>query len=209
MNTRARRNLVPVSACFAAIALAGGAVTHAGCNFTAPTTPHTGARLLPVRYETASPGEWVLVSSDSEDDSIVGLWKFEMLSKSTSTNTNPMPDGSLIDFGTVAWHKDHTELMNSGSRNPADGDFCQGVWRSVGSNKYHLNHLAIAWTGGTYTGPVSIQENVTVAPKGSSYTGNFTLVQYVATMTPGHELDETTVAVTITGQITATRITAD
>ena len=94
-------------------------------------------------YHPSSDGAWAMTVSD-DAASIVGLWKIEMLSKSTATNTNPMPDGVLIDFGTVAWHSDGTELLNSGSRNPSDGDFCQGVWAQVGDHLFSLNHQAIS-----------------------------------------------------------------
>jgi hypothetical protein len=146
---------------------------------------------------------------DSVNVPIVGLWKFEMLAKSTSTNTNPMPDGTLIDFGTAAWHSDGTELMNSGARNPVDGDFCQGVWAQVSGSTFILNHYALAWTNGTYTGPANITERVTVDRKGRNFSGTFKLVQYLATVTPGHEFDQSTALVSITGTITGIRVTAN
>jgi len=55
-----------------------------------------------------------------------------------------LPDGAPIDFGTAAWHDDGTKLMNSGSRKPADGDFCQGVWEQTGPNEFVLNHYALS-----------------------------------------------------------------
>jgi hypothetical protein len=132
-----------------------------------------------------------------------------MLSKSTKKNTNPMPDGTLIDFGTAAWHSDGTELINSGIRNPADGDFCQGVWAKVDDSTFVLNHLALAWMNGSYVGPAHITERVTVGTNGSHYFGTFKIVQYLAAVTPGHEFDEDTALVTITGTIRATRVTAN
>ena len=150
-----------------------------------------------------------LADSEPVRAPIVGLWKFEMLAKSTATNHNPMPDGTLIDFGTAAWHSDGTELMNSGLRNPSDGDFCQGVWAAASGTTFLLNHYALAWTNGAYTGPANIRQKVTVDATGSRYTGTFTLVQYLASTTPGHEFDQTTALVSITGTVTATRITAN
>lgn len=140
--------------------------------------------------------------------SIVGLWKIEMLAKNLGGNVNPMPDGALVDFGMQAWHSDGTELLNSGSRNPADGDFCQGVWERIGDSMYALNHIALGWTSGAYTGPAHIRARVQVTG-GNHYHGVFKLTQYLATMVPGHEFDETTTLVTITGTITGTRVTAD
>ncbi len=165
------------------------------------------AGLVSAVYHPGELGRSALIRVDDEQPAIVGLWKFEMLSKSTSNHTNPMPDGTLIDFGTAAWHGDGTELMNSGSRNPADGDFCQGVWAQVGPSTFVLNHVALAWTNGAYTGPAKIQERVNVEAGGTKITGTFVLTQYLASPTQGHEFDESTVLVSITGTISGTRIT--
>ena len=145
----------------------------------------------------------------SDDDSdiaeIVGLWKFEF------TATSPFV--GPFDAGYVTWHSDGTELMNSG-RAPTTGSFCMGVWKQIGHSTYKLNHFALAWafdanapvtgpgTGGAiFVGPANIREQVTVDPSGNNYEGTFTLVQY--------EPDGITVLATITGTVTATRITAD
>jgi hypothetical protein len=159
----------------------------------------TVASLIPVNFEAEPP----------QHPSIVGLWKFEMLTKSTSTNTNPMPDGTLFDFGTAAWHSDGTELINSGGRDPKDGDFCQGVWTQVGPFTFELLHYPLAWMNGAYTGPVVLRARVTVDRSRDHYGGVFAGTAYLASPTPGHEFDETTPLGTITGTITATRITVD
>ena len=52
-----------------------------------------------------------------------------------------------------------------------------------------------------FVGPANIREQVTVDSSGNNYEGTFTLVQY--------EPDGITVLATITGTVTATRITAD
>ena len=166
-----------------------------------PNSAFRGARFIRTGYMEVS-------DSDAAGAPIVGLWKFEMLSKSTLTHKNPMPDGTLIDFGTTAWHSDGTELMNSGIHDPADSNFCQGTWAPVGDETFVLNHYALAWTNGTYTGPVNIKERVTVGPTGNTMTGTFTTVVYLASVTKGHEFDQNTVLATITGTITGTRINA-
>jgi hypothetical protein len=153
-----------------------------------------------------TPAVYTPVSSERET-AIVGLWKFEMLAKSTANNKNPMPDGALVDFGTQAWHSDGTELLNSGIRNPADGDFCQGVWERVGPSTFKLNHMPLAWGAGAYIGPVKMTMVVTVDHSGDRFWGVFSQTLYQASPTPGHEFDESAAVVTITGTITATRMT--
>lgn len=177
-------------------------VSHAGC---APNTLQTVP--APGVAANADPGNFIRTDYSARKRAIVGLWKFEMLSKSTPTHQNPMPDGTLIDFGTAAWHVDGTEFQTSGFRNPSDGDVCQGVWQQVGDSTFVLNHYALAWTNGSYTGPVNIRAQVTVNPAGNRYTGTFTTTVYLAASVPGHEFDQNTVLATITGTFDATRVT--
>ena len=204
------------AAALALIALGGSGLAQACAapGPAAPAAPRTTTLpgLFPAVYrpDAAAPGGFISVHDEGDfRTSIVGLWKFEMLAKSTRTNTNPMPDGVVIDFGTTAWHSDGTELMNSGIRNPADNDICQGTWEQVGPSTFALNHFALAWTGGSYTGPVNIRERVTVDPSGRRFTGTFTIVAYLATVTAGHEFDLTTPLASITGTLTGSRITVD
>jgi hypothetical protein len=181
------------------IVLAGLALTgkaQAACTIPDPAHATSGHFTPAVYLQTGIQGE----------AAIVGLWKFEMLAKSTPRNQNPMPDGTLIDFGTQAWHSDGTELLNSGIRNPADGDFCQGVWEQVGPSTFKLFHMPLAWGGGSYIGPVHMTMLVTADRSGNHFSGYFSETVYQASPTAGHEFDDSTPIVTITGTITASRI---
>jgi hypothetical protein len=136
---------------------------------------------------------------DSDDASIVGLWKFEFTAKG---NAGGPPDGTPIDAGYVTWHRDGTELMNSG-RAPNTGSFCMGVWEQTGPLTFRLNHFALAWdsTGTVFVGPANIRETVTVNRSGNSYAETFSLVQFAT--------DEKTVLAHVVGTVGGTRITAD
>jgi len=189
-------------------------LAHAGCaSLDAPLKPGAGVKMPSVfRPADSASARLMPVSFDeerSEHPGIVGLWKFEWLTKSTNTNTNPMPDGTLFDFGTAAWHSDGTELVNSGGRDPKDGNFCQGVWTQVGPRTFDLFHYPLLWMNGAYGGPVVIRARVTVDRSGEHYSGRFAATVYLASPTQGHEFDETTPVGTITGTITATRITVN
>lgn len=149
------------------------------------------------------------VSSDeSWPSSIIGLWKIEFIAKG---NTNGIPDGALIDFGTASWNGDGTETMVSGGRAPSTGDVCMGAWEQVGRYTYKLNHVALAWADGAYAGPTKIQELVTLDSSGKTFRGTFTITAYMASAVASHEFDETVVAppTPIHGLITGVRITAD
>ncbi len=188
-------------------ALGYSGLSQAGCVDVSKFLPSKGQ----VSFNGDAPSAHFMKASygdrDFREPAIVGLWKFEMLSKSTPTHKNPMPDGTLIDFGTAAWHIDGTEFQTSGIRNPADGDVCQGVWEQVDENTFIMNHYALAWTSGSYTGPANIRARVTVDPSRSRYTGEFSTVVYLASATAGHEFDQTTVLATITGTFDAVRVT--
>jgi hypothetical protein len=122
---------------------------------------------------------------------IVGLWSFKMT-----------PTAGPGDFGYQEWHSDGTELMNSGGRAPATGNFCMGAWAQVGANRYHLNHYAISYdSSGTHNANVNIKEDVTLAPNGMSYTGQFTLDVY--------DPNSNALLAHQAGQVTAQRITAN
>ena len=194
---------------FVAVTIGTISSAHAGCaNATwRPTANALGDYKPAVYRSTEGRAGFMRTNGDAEDASIVGLWKFEMLAKSTPQNKNPMPDSTVVDFGTAAWHADGTEFQTSGIRNPSDGDVCQGVWKQVGQDTFQLNHFALAWTNGSYTGPVNIRAVVKVDPKKNHFDGWFQTDVYLASTTAGHEFDQSTKLVTITGTFTGNRVT--
>jgi hypothetical protein len=193
----------------AALLLSAIGSAHAGCaDATWQPRANPAGEFQPAVYWPATGrGEFLRTNDGEENASIVGLWKFEMLAKSTPQNKNPMPDNTVVDFGTAVWHADGTELQTSGIRNPSDGDVCQGVWTQVGPNTFQLNHYALAWTNGAYTGPVNIRAVVKVDPTKRHFAGLFQTNVYLASTTAGHEFDQNTKLVTITGTFTGNRVT--
>jgi hypothetical protein len=125
---------------------------------------------------------------------IVGLWHIQFIVNQGT------PNEAVIDDGFATWHDDGTELMNSG-RAPMTSSFCMGVWKRVGVATFSLNHFALSWddTGKNFVGPANIREVVTVDRRGNSYSGHFTITQYLA--------DGKTVAGGVSGDVKATRIT--
>lgn len=51
-------------------------------------------------------------------------------------------------------HADGPEIMNSGLRPPASGNFSLGVWENLGAGVYKLNHFGIGWDPSNLSGPV-------------------------------------------------------
>ncbi len=202
------------------LALSGAA--RAGCSdaksFFKPTavSPTGGAHLSDAVYRTEEAGGQVLVWDNPTDD-IVGTWKFEWRAKANPSipNDNPgIPDGALLDFGTIQWHDDGTEITISGGRTPAVGDVCMGSWRYVGHSTFKLTHLAMGY--GPPPGPVMgyqglavLEMTVTVSPGGHSYHGTFALTQYMSKFdptVPGSEFDTSTVEFVLSGAVKGTRV---
>jgi len=143
----------------------------------------------------------VNVGDDDDDNGapIVGFWHVKFIVGSGAS-------AQEIDAGYSQWHADGTEIMNSGGRAPITSNFCLGVWKKVGYHEYKLNHLAAAWDptpatnapNGTLMGPAQIQEDVTLSPDGSHFSGTFTIDQY---------LENGNLVAHVAGNITGTRIT--
>lgn len=143
------------------------------------------------------------------DALIVGMWHVKMVSK-TITYFNgapslPFPEGVEFDAGYQQWHSDGTEMLNSGGRPPAISSFCMGVWAQTGPRTFKLNHFAISWTpSGDREGPTSIVEEVTVSPNGETFTGQFTITDYLET--DGTSSSSILKQDTVSGPITGTRV---
>jgi hypothetical protein len=152
-------------------------------------------------------------NTDMQSEGIVGLWKFKFISDGTAYPAY-IPPGVVLDFGTVQWHSDGTEITFSAGRPPSSGDVCMGVWKKTGRNTYKLNHLALAWvsadtppsqggpvTPAAFVGPAVMHQVVTLDRSGNSFEGTFTIDQYAQ--------DETTLLQHLGGKVVATRMTAD
>jgi hypothetical protein len=121
--------------------------------------------------------------------SIVGLWSFKMTS-----------GGQTVDFGYQEWHSDGTEILNSGTRAPATGNFCMGAWKQVAPSRFHLNHYPLVVdNNGVLQARVVLKMDVTVAPSGMTFSGTFTQDVYNAAGTAK-------IAPTLTGPVTAQRV---
>jgi hypothetical protein len=135
--------------------------------------------------------------------SIVGMWSFQFISKGNANGTPAIPDGAQLDFGYTQWHSDGTELLNSGGRAPATENFCMGTWVQTGRYTYQLNHFALGYDAitGLLNGKTNIAETVTLSPGGTIYSGTFAITNY--------DTNGNKVGTTLTGQVTADRITVD
>lgn len=161
--------------------------------------PAVVAKALAPRVENGSPDQR---GSEGSSASIVGMWKFQFLSKGNSTHNPSIPDGALLDFGFQHWHSDGTEFIESGGHSPATANFCLGVWGQTGFLTYEINHFPISYdaTSGMIDNYINLKEKDTLSPSGDSYTGTLTLTVYD---TKGNQVDQ------VTGMVVATRITVD
>jgi hypothetical protein len=127
------------------------------------------------------------------DPTIVGLWHV--------IYTNGADQSTFNDtFDT--WHSDGTEF-ESAFLAPAGGDVCVGVWKQTGSRSVKLHHIGWLFNPSTPTATATntftLDEEITVASDGKSYSGRFTFKVW--------NLDGTPTPVEVTGTMVATRIT--
>ena len=78
-------------------------------------------------------------NAGEEVDPIVGMWHVTFTAQ--GNGKEGPPDKTPIDNAIIVWHSDKTEIMNS-ARPAQDGNFCLGVWESLGGCKYKLSHIA-------------------------------------------------------------------
>jgi hypothetical protein len=194
---------VLVTACFTSAAYAGcgsfDALPAPSGHQAAPSQPAPEAPgvngFRGVRFVQAAARPSFLPVDWRWDDPapIVGMWHIQFVVD------NGTPDGIVVDDGFATWHEDGTELMNSG-RAPMTSSFCMGVWKRVGPATFSLNHFALSWddSGKNFIGPTNIRETVTVDRRGNTYTGNFTITQYLP--------DGVTPAGGVSGKVRGTRI---
>jgi hypothetical protein len=167
------------------------------------SAPNNRVRLMRAAYESAGQE---LVNPLAP---IIGMWHVKLVAGTITLYNNapslPFPQGAEFDAGYQQWHNDGTEMLNSGGRPPLISSFCMGVWSQTGLRKFKLNHFAINWApDGTRTGPTSIVEEVTVSPNGLTFSGQFTITDYLETDGPsGSSISKQDV---VTGPITGTRI---
>ncbi len=185
---------------------------QAGCGFVPPklspsvwnSTTQSGPALRSAVYWSGMGGQLEQVDDEwSPNTGIVGMWRFVM--------TTPLPNGTagLVDDGYAQWHSDGTEIQNSGFHAPKTSNFCLGVWKQTGPRTYKLNHFPLGWdsTGDNPANPVQLTMTVKLTDD-NHFTGSFTLKVYVWDGTELINASGPPIA-TVTGTITATRVTID
>jgi hypothetical protein len=190
------------------------AAPSAGCGFNYPPNAPAGLdKAMEDAAITASTTISLMSRGESADDvshNVVGTWRVSFVSDG-SAYPGPIPAGAVVDFGTVQWHSDNTELMVSGGRPPSTGDVCMGVWHQIGPFTYEMKHIAFAYVSSdtpppigpaspsVYLGPAIFHEVVTLDHARNLYSGPFTIDQYAA--------DETTLLEHIGGTVKGSRYT--
>ena len=129
---------------------------------------------------------------------IVGMWRFQLVA----------PNGAVVDDGYAQWHSDGTEIQNSALHAPITSNFCLGVWSQVRPGTYQLNHFPLAWdpTGQSPANAIQLTETVKLADH-DHMTGTFKLKVYVWTNPDSLDVAPSMPVATVTGTITATRVT--
>lgn len=133
------------------------------------------------------------LASEGANPVIVGLWHVIYTNSADQSTFNDTFD---------MWHSDGTEF-ESAFLAPAGGNVCVGVWRETGPRKVSLHHIGWLFNPGTPTATATniftLDEKVTVAMDGASYSGSFTFKVW--------NVDGSSTPVEVKGTIAAMRIT--
>ena len=198
------------AALITALGMAG--LAQAACGEgTASAAKRPAVLFAPQSYRPAGfvAAAYLPVTSEAWNGSIVGLWEFQVHATVAEAG---LPVGGMLDWGLATWHDDGTEIQFSAGRPYTAGDVCMGAWKPVGPGKFQLNHIALGMdlaTGATFDGLTNIRATVTVSRDGNSFSGPYTIIQYSGNPADGTEFDQSTVLYTLTGWVTAKRVTAD
>lgn len=178
---RMRLALLPALALLCVLGLPAGA--HAACGMVDGLKP--GSAKLPMYL--AQHDEPLFFTP-----TVVGLWHAVY----TNSATNDVFNVSL-----KTWHDDGTEI-ESAFLSPGGGNVCMGVWKPTNFRTVKLHHMGwlfnAATPEATATGYFTMDEVVTVAMNGKTYSGTFTFKIW--------NLDGSATPVEVTGTIAATRI---
>jgi hypothetical protein len=124
---------------------------------------------------------------------VVGLWHAVYTNSATK---------EVFNDSFKSWHIDGTEI-ESAFLSPEGGNVCMGVWKQVNFRSAKLHHTGWLFNPAsptaTATNYFTVDEFITVAPHGKTYTGTFTFKVFNLDGSPTPEV--------ISGTIEATRIT--
>ena len=201
-----------------AIGLSASDIASAGCGGYSPPASApvswSGAlrpSMMPALYTPGSE-RFIQVGDDQFGNSpgLVGMWRVTFTSDGTGYPNPTPPMGAQIDFATIQFHPDGTEIMVSGARAPSTGDVCMGVWRQIGERTYKIKHLALGWVSpdsmppapaAAYLGPTLISEHVTLNRARNAFEGTFTIDVYAK--------DESTLLAHLSGTMSGARFSFD
>jgi len=140
--------------------------------------------------------------SPFDNPTIVGLWHVIYTNGANQ---------SLFNDTFDTWHGDGTEF-ESAFLPPAAGDVCVGVWKQTGGRSVKLHHVGWLFNPGTPTATATntftLDEEITVAPDGKTYSGKFTFKEWNLDGTPTL-VEGTSTQIEVTGTMAATRITVN
>ena len=176
------------------------------CAMTDQPAPSASLRLTPDSQDAGELGPSASLELSNlargRSPSLVGMWNFQFISMGNTTHNPSIADGTELLWGYNQFHSDETEILNAGTRSPAQQNFCLGVWQKTGDFTYQVNHFALNYNAatGALVGKIIVVEMVTVSPGGTAFSGTFVETVFD---TMGNQTDH------LTGQVKAQRITVD
>ena len=177
-----------VTGCALAVLAVGFSVTataQCGSSFSSLAAAAASVRSKSGQPQSPVQNASATASDNSVNTSIVGLWHIRFL-----------VGGVQIQEAFQIWNTGGTEVHNP-NVDPRQGNVCLGTWDEAAPQTFKLNHRVWLYTpDGSFLGVGHLHETLTLADRGNTQSGSFTLDLYDLS---GNKLDELA-AGTVTGE---------
>jgi hypothetical protein len=177
-----------VTVCALTVLVVASSVTataQCGASFSSMAAAAASIRNQSGTAKSEGPNGVETASDNAVNTSIVGLWHIRFL-----------VGGEQIQEAFQIWNTGGTEVHNP-NVDPRQGNVCLGTWNEAAPQTFKLNHRVWLYTpDGSFLGVGHLYETLTLADRGSTQSGSFTLDLYDLS---GNKLAELA-AGTVTGE---------
>src|ERR1051326_2888102 len=159
-----------VTGCALMVLAVGFSVTaraQCGASFNSMAAAAASVRTQSGMAQSQVPNGAATASDNSVNTSIVGLWHIRFL----------VGDVQIQEAFQI-WNTGGTEVHNP-NVDPRQGNVCLGTWNEAAPQTFKLNHRVWLYTpDGIFLGVGHLYETLTLADRGNTQSGSFTLDLY-------------------------------
>ena len=185
LETIRRRAVTVCALTVLAVGFSVTATAQCGASFSSMAAAAASVRTQSGRVQSQGPNGAATAGDNAVNTSIVGLWHIRFL-----------VGGQQIQEAFQTWNTGGTEVHNP-NVDPRQGNVCLGTWNEAAPQTFKLNHRVWLYLpDGSFLGVGHLHETLTLADRGNTQSGSFTLDLYDLS---GNKLAELA-AGTVTGE---------